>query len=208
MKYAPFAVAAAAAVAFAQPAAAAITFNGGVTSVTANSADEGLVIYTFGHNSSFSFDLTNVGDSASVDLFFIGTEEWAATGADQDEYPIDVAFDFSSPFGGGSVGGTTSGFSVSGNWLVQIFNPCSDLYEGCGQANFTPTTFTFDDGTKLDVQLSNVGFTTPGFNKVTGTFTLVSPAVPEASTWAMMLAGFGALGFAMRRRRNVNVSFA
>lgn len=36
-------------------------------------------------------------------------------------------------------------------------------------------------------------------------------AVPEASTWAMMLVGFGALGFAMRRRRaqqHVKVSFA
>jgi len=28
------------------------------------------------------------------------------------------------------------------------------------------------------------------------------PAVPEASTWAMMLLGFGAAGFAMRRRPN------
>lgn len=32
--------------------------------------------------------------------------------------------------------------------------------------------------------------------------------VPEPSTWAMMLAGFGAVGFSMRRRRNVRVSFA
>jgi len=33
-------------------------------------------------------------------------------------------------------------------------------------------------------------------------------AVPEASTWAMMLAGLGAVGFAMRRKRNVAISFA
>jgi hypothetical protein len=30
---------------------------------------------------------------------------------------------------------------------------------------------------------------------------VVTPPVPEPSTWAMMLFGFGALGFAMRRRR-------
>ena len=29
----------------------------------------------------------------------------------------------------------------------------------------------------------------------------VSPAVPEPATWAMMLMGFGAAGYAMRRRR-------
>lgn len=33
-------------------------------------------------------------------------------------------------------------------------------------------------------------------------------AVPEPATWAMMLAGFGAMGVAMRRRRKVAVSFA
>ena len=35
-----------------------------------------------------------------------------------------------------------------------------------------------------------------------GTFTVaLAPSAPEASTWAMMLAGFGALGFAALRRR-------
>tara|TARA_R110000782_G_scaffold268393_1_gene364779 strand:- start:35721 stop:36416 length:696 start_codon:yes stop_codon:yes gene_type:complete len=33
-------------------------------------------------------------------------------------------------------------------------------------------------------------------------------AIPEPATWAMMLAGFGAIGFAMRRRQKVAVSFA
>jgi choice-of-anchor C domain-containing protein len=35
-----------------------------------------------------------------------------------------------------------------------------------------------------------------------------SPAVPEPDTWAMMLAGFGAVGLALRRRRNIEVNFA
>jgi len=35
-----------------------------------------------------------------------------------------------------------------------------------------------------------------------------TPAVPESSTWAMMIAGFGAVGFAMRRRRSATVRFA
>jgi hypothetical protein len=34
-----------------------------------------------------------------------------------------------------------------------------------------------------------------------GTVTINATAVPEPGTWAMMLLGFGAAGFAMRRRR-------
>lgn len=39
-----------------------------------------------------------------------------------------------------------------------------------------------------------------------GTITLAS--VPEPATWAMMILGMGAVGFAMRRRRSVKVSYA
>ena len=33
-------------------------------------------------------------------------------------------------------------------------------------------------------------------------------AVPEPSTWAMMLMGFGAIGVALRRRRSTNLALA
>jgi hypothetical protein len=33
-------------------------------------------------------------------------------------------------------------------------------------------------------------------------------AVPEPATWAMMIAGFGMVGFSMRRARKLNISFA
>ena len=39
-------------------------------------------------------------------------------------------------------------------------------------------------------------------------FDNLAAAIPEPGTWAMMLAGFGAMGVAMRRRRRVAVSFA
>ena len=35
----------------------------------------------------------------------------------------------------------------------------------------------------------------------------VTQAVPEPNTWAMMLLGFGAVGFAMRRRRQTELTF-
>jgi hypothetical protein len=37
---------------------------------------------------------------------------------------------------------------------------------------------------------------------------LRAPAVPEMATWAMMVAGFGMMGMAMRRTRRVNITFA
>jgi hypothetical protein len=33
-------------------------------------------------------------------------------------------------------------------------------------------------------------------------------AVPEPATWAMMIAGFGMVGFAMRRSRKISVTYA
>ncbi len=40
-----------------------------------------------------------------------------------------------------------------------------------------------------------------GAGSLGGSITIASVAVPEASTWGMMLFGFGAVGFAMRRSR-------
>jgi len=67
-----------------------------------------------------------------------------------------------------------------------------------------PQTFNFGYGGSFDVALNNVTFGTPGGAQVGGTFTLRSNSVapvPEPATWAMMLVGFGAVGYAMRRRR-------
>ena len=55
--------------------------------------------------------------------------------------------------------------------------------------------------------LSNQGDVYTGLSEVQFN-SLVAGAVPESSTWAMMIAGFGLVGAAARRRRHrVNVSF-
>lgn len=47
----------------------------------------------------------------------------------------------------------------------------------------------------------------PGLDNVVLTASTVPAAVPEPATWAMMLAGFGMLGFALRRRPAQRVRF-
>jgi hypothetical protein len=39
-------------------------------------------------------------------------------------------------------------------------------------------------------------------------FQNVTTAVPEPATWAMMLMGFGAIGFGLRRRKQMELTFA
>lgn len=49
----------------------------------------------------------------------------------------------------------------------------------------------FLTGDNREVDFQNIGFTAE----------VSQPAVPEPATWAMMLTGFGAIGYTMRRRR-------
>lgn len=96
-----------------------------------------------------------------------------------------------------------------------------------GSDNYYYTSGSFVDG-------SGLGFTTAGGTSaslyfasaaqryqltttspfssgyVTATSAAATPAVPEPAVWAMMLIGFGGVGFALRRRKDrvVGVSFA
>jgi PEP-CTERM motif len=63
------------------------------------------------------------------------------------------------------------------------------------------------------VGFEDLKFPSSDFNYRDDTFvftnTTVTPSVPEASTWAMMVAGFGGLGFAaFRRSRKASVAIA
>ena len=64
--------------------------------------------------------------------------------------------------------------------------------------SFSPNSLSFDLG-GLDFGVGNV---------ITANvvFAPIAAAVPEAATWAMMILGMGAIGFAMRRRKNVSTS--
>jgi hypothetical protein len=64
------------------------------------------------------------------------------------------------------------------------------------------TNFNIGAGTFTLNLLGNPGTSSGSFGGSVA-FTAVAAAVPEPGTWAMMLVGFGAIGFSMRRRRSV-----
>lgn len=93
--------------------------------------------------------------------------------------------------------GGTGNILATLNLLAQAFDNCTGDPNG-QYCNWTPIGVNFS-GTAYSIDFGGTaGFT--GFDNITfGSAT--AGAVPEPSTWAMMLIGFGAVGFSMRRRR-------
>jgi hypothetical protein len=98
----------------------------------------------------------------------------------------NVADTFSLGFGSATY---FSNFGLFNNSVgASIFSSGPTLYTG------TELAPTF----KLGTFALNTGYSV----------TISSGAVPEPASWAMMLAGIGTVGFAMRRRQAVRVAFA
>jgi hypothetical protein len=189
------------------PAAASVTIQGDPANTTVNgySGPNGLLIS--GSGLAYGpFTLASVGSSFTVNLLTIGTPE-TAVNLFEDTTPrqVSVNFAFLNPLGttGALVTGSTTGFVIP-------FTSCGILAGGCGAVDWsnTPTVFNFGNGGAFSLLLSDAVFGTPGNAHVSGTFTYLSASVPEPSTWAMMLLGFGAIGFAAQRRMRPAVAQA
>jgi hypothetical protein len=83
-----------------------------------------------------------------------------------------------------------SGTGIVGSILINPAADSTDLFE-----HYALTDLALDAGT-YTLRMTGTRGTTSTF---TGNISFA--AVPEPGTWAMMLLGFGAVGFAMRRRR-------
>jgi hypothetical protein len=64
--------------------------------------------------------------------------------------------------------------------------------------NFIPSTGTANGYSELSYSVSSDEAHIFSTNKVS----LTAAAVPEPATWAMMLFGFGGIGYSMRRKRS------
>jgi hypothetical protein len=100
------------------------------------------------------------------------------------------------------------GLNATGNILASI-NLVAQGFDNCvgdpggSFCNWSPIGVAFS-GTAFSIDFGGTANQT-GYDNIT--FGSANPGVPEPAAWAMMLAGFGLVGGAMRRR-SANVSFA
>jgi hypothetical protein len=95
----------------------------------------------------------------------------------------------------------------NGPRLFDIDNNIADF----SAVTLLSSTITGLDQTRISFDSNNIFLNLQGLTFTSGqtaSFAVASlaSAVPETATWSMMILGMGAVGFAMRRRKNVSTS--
>ncbi len=166
-------------------------------SVTANTSSTGLQISTQDLPGGIDFNLNTVGQTATEDLFKIYTNEPTVDADDKVAKAIKVMFSFTSPVAfSGAVNGVTYG-EAAGYWQnghVTWADPVIFNYAG-GRLQVTLNDADFNTGYRGLDEGSYEGA------KITATFKLLGAAVPEPTTWAMMIVGFFGVGTMVRSSR-------
>lgn len=80
-------------------------------------------------------------------------------------------------------------------------------YFAINQANYTYLYYDAAPITSGTISLTGLYPNNPGWSHITF-FDTGAPAVPEPTTWAMLIGGFGMMGAALRRREKVAVTYA
>ena len=103
-----------------------------------------------------------------------------------------------------SITGTVNGIAIAaptGNY-GNYFTTGPSFLDGSGVKFFLTNGGRVDFFNQSSNGLYRVNTFSPGSsNFVTASSSLAVAAVPEPSTWAMLIIGFGAIGFALRARR-------
>ena len=106
---------------------------------------------------------------------------------------------FSAVFAGVSTGADVTLYAYNGATLIGTVSGTTTGQFVLSFAAPTITKIAVRPGSFNDwVGVDNINFTQ----------NVAAPAVPEPESWALMLVGFGAAGYAMRRARRVTVSYA
>jgi hypothetical protein len=148
--------------------------------------------------SNLYFDIDPLTGSGGSELGIEVNNKRGFVAGTSDYFDLSSALDFSS----GTIGGvTTTEFSIDNS----VFR---DFIAGAvALGYFGPGGYTAQD-VRLNLSQS-LGYSVAGGSSYgaarLGTFSVAAStaAVPEPATWAMILVGFGAVGYSLRRRRNV-----
>jgi len=185
-----------------------------VAALTMGSAVGATVIHVGGAttgapaDASYIFDLTNGSTPFSP---LITARFGADYGKHAGTQAVDDKFVFTIPQNGLGSGNFSTSFTVNTNKFTLtdiLFNGTSYFSQvttgshGWSLSIDNPLTITAFAQNTLEI----VG-KVKGINGYSGNLTFAATVVPEASTWAMMLGGFGLVGGAMRRKR-MAVTFA
>ena len=154
--------------------------------VLVNGVDTGLIglnNHTTTPGAAFSFGKVNAGDTLT---FYINVGDYIANR--QYTYYSDLALNSDNQhhvYASSYVGGASAfgGSAIPAGTFIG-FEDLSLVHDGQSDFNYADQQFV----------LTNT--------------TVSTPAVPEPATWAMMLAGFGVIGFAAIRRQKVSVTNA
>jgi hypothetical protein len=208
----------------AQPATAAIVFDSvGDTSGTINF--NGIVDGNVqpGLTSSLFLTLTGLNTTTGVFTFsynLTNTSSAPITASRVSGFGFNTTPNASAT--GHSVTGEFDTVTLNGN-VPQLgnFEICVSDVNCAGGASGGPTfgnsgtgslTLNFADGTSSisldDFYVRYQSIVGSAFGDSGSGEDIPPPPIPEAATWMMMLAGFGAIGYATRRRRRMTVSFA
>ncbi len=168
-----------------------VTFLGGGTSAAS---------WTATGIASTDWSLTIAGDTFSSSWTLSNLGALAITGLVFDGVPGNTVFDLDVGSSPGSAGGNTIS-NVDGPAGMTVDAVYSNQLQVGG-------TFFGDLYTKLDLTFGGGGLGAGGvLTYVADTDNAdadrggITPGIPEPGTWGMMIIGFGAVGFAMRRRR-------
>jgi len=218
-----FAVAALAACSFASPAIAAdtISFNsapaeGWQYGAGNNYAPSNSAVLTTDLGSQLSLRLHQPGqvasssDASGVYTFALGTPSISF------DWGLDQAL---TPYGVGDLTNPLITLTNLGTGQFVKYNPLSpgnDNWMGSGvnfgdSQNSARFTFAFLSGLGFNPNVNDTYSVnlSAGGHSLTALAQVGTGAVPEPATWAMMLLGFGAIGFEMRRRKTqLNVQTA
>ena len=191
----------------AQPAAAAVAFSGNYQVTQLNSTGPGLQVSVAPNPGALSFTMAD-GPSVLNDqqLFKLWTSESAVNADDYNGSTITVKFNFTAPAAGtGEIGGVTYGetslFGFFQNGAVQWSGVATIDFGQYGVLTIKLDDAVFNEGAwwSLNNGQQQGSFITADFSLAPA----VTSAVPEPATWAMMIAGFGLAGAAIRRRNGL-----